>query len=112
MKLVRERFFWRVLLHRAKAWCQGQSWLACNEDLKDLYQVHQGSCSGAMLPTTLKGNRHSPDAEEESESQKQAQSSHYEKFTDKMMEVEAVEVELWKKYADAIYTEYLLHGHT
>ena len=41
-----------------------QRWLACSEDLEELYmkftKVKRRSCYGAMLPITLLGNGHTP----------------------------------------------------
>ena len=91
-----------------------QRWLASAEDLEDMYRVHHGKeeillwCNASDQASRKRA--HSPDAEEESEGRKQAKSSRYEKFTDKMTEVEAIEAELRDRHADGIYSEFQLRS--
>ena len=53
---------------------------------------------------------HCPGVEQESEGRKHAKSSHYNKLTDKMTEVEAIETELREKHADGMYSEHQLRS--
>ena len=65
-----------------------QRWLASTEDLEDMYRVHRGKveillwCNAS--DQAARKRAHSPDVEDESEGQKHAKSSRYDKFTDKM----------------------------
>ena len=91
-----------------------QRWLACSEDLEELYEVHQGKKEILLWCNVTnhapRKRAHSPDSEEESESRKQPKSSRYAKFTDKMTEVEAIEAELREKHADGVYNEHQLRS--
>ena len=52
----------------------------------------------------------SPGMEEEDEGQKRAKSSRYDRFTDKMTEVEEIEAELREKHSNGTYSEYQLRS--
>ena len=91
-----------------------QRWLACNEDLEDLYRVYHGKkeillwCNACDQPT--KKRTRSLEPEQEGESQRPAKSSRYDRFTDKMTEVEAIEAELRQKHAQSMYSEHQLRS--
>ena len=91
-----------------------QRWLASTEDLEDMYRVHRGKveillwCNASDQASRKRA--HSPDVEEESEGRKHAKSSRYDKFTDKMTEVEAIETELRELHADGMYSEHQLRS--
>ena len=75
-----------------------QRWLASTEDLEDMYRVHRGKveillwCNAS--DQAARKRAHSPDVEDENEGRKHAKSSCYDKFTDKMTKVEAIETKL------------------
>ena len=91
-----------------------QRWLACNEDLEDLYHVYEGKkeillwCNACDQPPPKRTR--SVDLEQEVEGQRPAKSSRYDKFTDKMTEVESIEAKLREKHAQSTYSEHQLRS--
>ena len=91
-----------------------QRWLACSEDLDDLYRVYHGKKEILLWcnahDQAPKKRTRSPGMEEEDEGQKRAKSSRYDRFTDKMTEVEEIEAELREKHSNGTYSEYQLRS--
>lgn len=78
-----------------------QQWLSSNDDLKDMYTVHQGKPDILLWAQRCDATRkraHTPDEET-------AKRTRYDKYLDKMTEVEMIEEELKGKHTDDQYTD-------
>ena len=86
-----------------------QRWLTCTDDLNDLYSVYDGKKEILLWCYTSdqapKKRAHSPDVDGDDDARKRTKSTRYDKFMDKMTEVEAIEADLREKHADGPYTE-------
>ena len=84
-----------------------QRWLTSADDLEDMYSTHKGKKEILLWCYTSDQNpkkrARSPD-EDEDEAKRHSKSSRYDRFMDKMTEVEAIE-ELREKHIDGPYTE-------
>ena len=92
-----------------------QCWLTCTDDLNDLYSVNNGKKEILLWCYTSDQapmkRAHSSDVDGNDDAQKRTKSSRYDKFMDKMTEVEAIEADLREKHVDGPYTEYSFdHG--
>ena len=80
-----------------------QQWLMSNDDLKDMYADHKDKKDillwSSVVPDSQKKRAHSPDPEE---NDKRAR---YDKYLDKMTEVEMIEAELAEKHSGGSFTD-------
>ena len=84
-----------------------QHWLTTDEDVEDMYHIYEGKKEILLWSTQADHQRkraHSPDVEE---SEKR---SRYDKYLDKMTEVETIEQELKETHAEGTYSDLQLRS--
>ena len=107
MKLVRERFLWRIsVIYNLDVVSRTSN---AGQLVEELYEVHQGKkeillwCN--VTNHTPRKRACSPESEKVNKP-----NPRYTKFLDKMTDVEATEAELREKHADGVYTEHQLRS--